>query len=281
VVQIYPNPSGYTTLPAMEYRFYGQNAQGRDTVLVRPDDGQGNFEGELPAGSYRVLAFNAAGAADAEFTGRERYETAAVTVRSASNETGSSQLRAIDDRLLRVVDELEVTGVGTLRREPSPVLLTKQLVLVFTLSGGLEREVTSLTGALPGVYPSVLLSTGLPTPQVLIQSLTAVARFETSVQGSQHLARIGLLGLRDPEYGRTYPGTMALTLNLNDGTREETTVNLSAALSGIIADNGGAFPPLAYIYIELTRSEMGGVGGTVEDWDETGNGLTVIVGSRK
>jgi hypothetical protein len=72
---------------------------------------------------------------------------------------------------------------------------------------------------------------------------------------------------------------MALTLNLNDDTREETSVNLSAAFSSIIADNGGVFPPLAYIYIELSRSEVGGVGGGVTNWDETGNGLIVIVGS--
>jgi hypothetical protein len=69
---------------------------------------------------------------------------------------------------------------------------------------------------------------------------------------------------------------MAITLNLTGGAREETTVNLSAALSSLIAGNGGVFPSSASIYIKLERAEVGGVGGTVEDWG-IGDEETVVL----
>jgi hypothetical protein len=171
------------------------------------------------------------------------------------------------------MDALEVTGVGSIRREPSPVLLTKQLVLVFTLSGGLDRQVTSMAGALPGVYPSVYLSTDQPSVQSLNESLVTSTRFAVPGRDVERSVRIGLLGLHDPDYGRTYTGHLALTLYLNDDSPEKTMVDLTGVLSGIIEDNRGVFPPLAYIAIELTRTEVGGIGVSITDWgsgeDET------------
>jgi hypothetical protein len=269
-VQIYPDTTVYT-LPRLEYRFYAA-----DTVLIRPDDGRSNFEGDLPAGLYHVLAVNAGDsiAAGVTFTGMDSYETAAVTVQP--DRTGdATQLSMVNSGLYSVpVRDLEVTVFEDTRREPAPVPLTKQLVFFFTLSGGLETEVTSLTGVLPGVYSSVYLSDSRPTPQSMTQSLTAATRFELRSQGAERSVSVGLLGLRSPVDEPIYTCNLALTLTLSNGNREEITVDLTEALSDIITGNPGILPPQASIYIRLAWTEMGGVGGSVEDW-KIGNEETV------
>jgi hypothetical protein len=272
-VQIYPDTTVYI-LPRLEYRFYGS-----DTVLIRTSDGRGNFEGDLPAGLYRMLAVNTGDSIAAGVTfNMDNYETAAVTVKNAQpNEAGGATgLSMVNSGLYSVlVRDLEVKEFEHIRREPAPVLLTKRLVLVFTFSGGLEREVTSLAGVLPGVYSSVYLSDSRPTPQSLTQSLTAATRFELHSQGAERSVQIGLLGLRNPKDEPVYTCNLALTLTLNNGSREETAADLTDEISDAIATNGGVLPPQVIIPITLSLNEIG-ITVEVKPWND-GKGQTIPI----
>jgi hypothetical protein len=133
MVGIYPD----RVLPAMEYRFYAP-----DTYLVRTDDGKGNFRGELPAGVYRIRAVNAdAGKVTVVFGGLDSYDNATVGARSV--QSPMSDIYTLVDTVgdvYTVHEELKVTGYGPVEKRPSPELLTRRLVLVFTFAGGLETS---------------------------------------------------------------------------------------------------------------------------------------------
>ena len=179
-----------------------------------------------------------------------------------------------------VHEELEVTGYGPVEKRPSPELLTRRLVLVFTLAGGLETEVVSLAGVLPGVFPSVLLSTGLPATESTDRSTGTAVRFGISGEGAQRTARVGLLGLRDPQEGQAYTNTLVLTLAMNDGIEEKVTVDITDTLSKIISGNQGLFPPLVYMTIGLAPTSDGDGNVTItagiKEW-QLNDRLTLIV----
>jgi hypothetical protein len=263
LVRIYPVPSG-SALPALEYRFYGRNAAGEDTTLIRTSDDRGNFEGKLPVGAYRVLAANTADAEAANVVfDMERYETATVTVKDAQP---GSHLSVVNCQLLTVAEEVKVTKNGDVRKDPLPVLLTKRLVFVFTLSDGLETETDSITGLLPGVYPSVGLATGLPAGESIDRSLSTSVRFGISEGGVERMAPVGLLGLRDPKGGEAYADPLALTLVMHDKSREEVPVDLTGTFSEIFVKYGGVLPAEVYIAVELWRTSVGKPAGEITGW---------------
>ena len=270
-------PAG--ALPAMEYRFYAP-----DTCLVRADDGAGAFRGRLPADTYRVLAVNAdGGAANVDFGGLDGYETATVSARGVEPPTPGFPYALVDTvgpAFAVRLGKLEVAENGAVGEHPLPELLARRLVLVFTFADGLETEVVSLTGVLPGVFPAVLLSTGRP-PEPAPGTVTAV-RFGISGEGAQRTAQVGLLGLYDPGGQQVQDaGLLALTLTLNDGERKAAVVNdLPALLSAIIAGNGGVFPSPLYMTIGLAPASDGDGNVTItagiKEW-QLNDGLTLIV----
>jgi hypothetical protein len=251
MVRIFPDHPVYI-MPKLQYNFYGL-----DTSLVRESDETGNFEGRLPPNIYRVLATNT-DAAGMAFSGMESFDLATVTI---DNDAALSTVYSV------VVDPMELPDNGNILYEPSPALLTKQLVFIFTLLGDLGTEVVSITGSLPGVYPSLRLATGRPSPESATQSLSTSVRFEVSGQGVRRSARIGLLGLRDPEDGRVYTNNLALTLAMSGGGEEEATVDLTGVLSKIIPNNEGIFPPLITVSVELKPSDETGITGSVTEWE--------------
>jgi hypothetical protein len=261
MVRIFPDRSVHA-LPKLEYNFYGAN-----TYLLRGSDDEGKFEGKLPPDVYRVLATNA-DAAGVTFSGMESFDLATVTMDNVNSQLSTLYSVAIE--------QLEVSDYGNILREPSPVLLTKQLVFVFTLVDGLDTEVASMSGSLPGVYPSLRLSTGLPSPESVTQSLSTSVRFKVVEQGVQRSVQIGLFGLRDPENGLVYTNDLALTLALNDGGEEETTIPLTNTLSEIISGNGGVLPSLVYVSIELKTSAVTGITGSITAWGD-GEEETIIM----
>jgi hypothetical protein len=276
-VRICPDRSVYA-LPALEYRFYGT-----DAPLVRKSDSEGNFEGKLPRGVYRVLAANT-GAGDVTFSDMESYDRAAVSIDGTEPATdgadAASFLPSLDVPVYGVrVEELDVPVNGSVLREPSPALLTRRLVFDFTLSDGLDTEVGSISGQLPGVYSSVYLSTGLPTSESVSRSARTYIRFEVSGQGEKRSAETGLLGLRNPKTPageKIYDSTLALSFTMTDGSEEEIFIDLSGVLSDIIAGNGDVFPQRVSVFIELKRSSAG-IGASIKAWG-VGDEKTVIVG---
>jgi uncharacterized lipoprotein YbaY len=267
MVRIYPDRSVYD-LPALEYYFYATD--GQETIRANSDN-QGNFEGELPFGTYQVIATNTAVATSGNVAfATDSYEQ--VTVSTLPTEphnqpsTLSSQLSTVYSV---VVPELDVKpGIQTYR--PVPVLLTKHLELIFVLSGGLETEIKSIAGVLPGIYSSVYLSTGLPTSEALSQSPTTVVRFVTTGQGAERKEQIFLFGLRDPERGAAYTNSLELTVAMNDGDEETLSIDLTNDLSALLSRYQGALPPESSLTIRLDNnpggSINGSVGGSISQW---------------
>jgi hypothetical protein len=267
MVRIFPDRSVHA-LPKLEYNFYGE-----DTYLLRESDDEGNFEGELPPDVYRILATNV-DAPGVVFSEMDSFDLATVTMDNVN-----SQLSTVYSV---VVEQLEVSDYGNILREPLPALLTKQLVFVFTLVDGLDTEVASITGELPGIYPSLRLSTGLPSPESVTQSLSTSVRFKVVEQGMQRSVQIGLFGLRDPENGLVYTSDLALACASSGGDEEETTIPLTSVLSEIISENGGVLPPLVYISVELKRTQPPtevGITGSITAW-KNGEEESIIIGER-
>jgi hypothetical protein len=172
-----------------------------------------------------------------------------------------------------VVEELIVRpDVRTYR--PTPVLLTKQLELIFVLSGGLETEVKTIAGVLPGVYLSVYLATGLPTPETLIQSPNTAVRFDAVGEGNERRAQISLLGLRDPRYREVYTNNLEFALSMNDDSEEAVTVDLTNELSDILSLYQGVLPQETSVVIRLERIPVdgteGGITGSLIGWKVEG-----------
>jgi hypothetical protein len=271
MVRIRPDNSHYKyNLSGLEYRFYGT-----DTCIIRSGDARGNFEGRLSRGTYRVLATNT-NAERATFTGLNTYDGATVGAPAVSGSEDTdpdipeqwSPVDTVDNVYSVYVEELKVSAGGAVEKTPLPVLLTRELVFVFSLSGGLGTGVTSISGTLPGVFPSVRLSTGLPSSESLNQSRRTAVVFSAPATDGKCSARIGLLGLRDPEEGSAYTCNLSLSLLMNGGDKEETEISLTSLFSEIFMKNGGTLPQQLYIYITIAveASEIGGVGGSILGW---------------
>jgi hypothetical protein len=275
-VRIYPDRSVYA-LPALEYHFYS----GTQEPIRANSDNQGNFEGELLFDTYRVIATNTAAATGGNVVfSMDSYESATVSVESY-DAASRSQLSTLNSQLSTVysvvVPELAVK-LDIQPYRPTPALLTKQLKLIFMLSGGLETEVKTITGILPGIYFSVYLSTGLPTSEATTQSPTTVVRFGIAGQGDEREAQLFLLGLRHPEYGAVYTNRLELTLGMNDGSEAPVSIDLTDELSDLLSQYQGVLPAESFVEIRLEKTPVGGVdgsiGGSISKW-------TVVSGEEK
>jgi hypothetical protein len=222
---------------------------------------------QLRSGSYRVLATNV-DATGVAFSGLESYDAAQAT-RSTLVSSELSSVYSV------VVDHLEVPDNGTVRREPLPALLTKQLALIFSLQDELDTEIATISGELFGVYPSVYLATGMPSEESVEQSLSTPIRFKVVEQGVQRSVQFGLFGLHDPEKEPVYTNDLSLTLTLNNESKEETTIPLTDILSDIIGGNNGVFPARVSIFIEL-RKQANDVAGRITAWAD-GEKETIIM----
>jgi hypothetical protein len=279
LVRIRPDNSRYQyDLSGLEYRFYSA-----DTCIIRSGDADGNFEGTLPWGTYRVLATNT-NAERATFAGLNTYETATVGAPALSDSEDTdpdipeqwSPVDTIGKVYSVCVEELKVRASGAVEKTPSIDLLTRELVFIFELAGGLDIEVTSMRGVLPGVYPSVSLTTGFPGAESLSQSSQTAVAFSVPATNGQCSARLGLLGLRDPENSRAYDCDLALILLMIGDGREEIEISMSSLFSEILMKNEGVFPRQLYIYITIAPdiAEGGAIGGIIRSWG-TGEGGTV------
>jgi hypothetical protein len=289
MVHIYPDRSVHA-LPALEYYFY--DADGKEKFRFNSDD-EGNFEGELLFGTYRVIAANTAAATDGNVVfAMNSYESATVSINNGqwtNDNAGSpapqattvqpnSQLSIVNSQLNTrsqlsivncqlsiysvVVPELTVM-LNIPPYRPAPMLLTKRLELIFTLSDGLDAEVESIAGVLPGIYSSVYLATGLPTPEAVSQSPATAVRFDAVGKGDERRAQISLPGLGHPEYGAVYTNSLELTLAMNDGSGEALTVDLTKDLSDILSQNQGVLPQNTSVIIRLERASVSGTGGGI------------------
>jgi hypothetical protein len=274
LVQIYLEYSG-DTLPDIEYYFYNAGDSEAEPLRFESTDDEGNFEGELPVGVYRVIATNT-GASHVEFTGSENYTDFIV---KAANPDDAGVRAAEDYTMLLqpdsvysiVVGELSVTDNDTIRKDTVPVLLTKQLNLEFVMEDGLGTETVSMTGLLPGVYPGVYLYTRAGWQ--IEDSPERAVNFETVAEGSdKRKAKILLFGVLDPEYGATYTNVMELYLTMTDERVVTAKVDLTTILSDAIANHNGVIPWDIPVSIHVEKTSIG-VGAEVEGWVEEGEDI--------
>lgn len=288
MVQIYPDMSKHK-LPASQYHFYNTNTN--QEYIVRSCDGSGNFDGLLPVGTYRVIATNIS-ADNVTFNGMDSHETASVYADDLLSTRGvswnivdwtytESSLEAVEKSLFSklsyleqpdevystIIEKLIVTENYTIRVEPVPMLLTKHLTLVFSMQDGLDTEVVSMIGVLPGVYPAVHLYSGQGLQ--IEKSPTVAICFETITDGIERRAHISLFGMYDPAHGEIYSNNIVLNLNMIDGSTIVTTLDLTEILSDVIEKNDGIIPLELSLSLALTKTPIG-VGVEVEGWIEGG-----------
>ena len=167
-----------------------------------------------------------------------------------------------------VIGELNVTDNDTIREEPVPELLTKQLNLEFVMQDGLGAETRSMTGLLPGVYPGVYLYTR--EGWQIGDSPDRAVNFETVAEGSdKRKAKILLFGVCNPEDGAVYTNVMELYLTMTDGRVVTAKVDLTEILSKAIEENEGVIPWDIPIPIDVARTSIE-VGAEVDGWIEEG-----------
>jgi hypothetical protein len=286
MVQIYPELSDKQALPTLDYYFYSTDQD----FFRLSSNALGYFEGNIPYGTYRVIATNtAANEGNVVFNNIRNYDEATVSVDSSqltvdsddaasrsSRSTVNSQLSTVNSQRSTVysvfVKELVATS-NTQPYCPPTKVLTKRLELDFTLEDGLETEVKSITGVLPGVYSAVYLATGLPTTEATNQSPNTAVRFDVVGKGNKRKAQIGLFGLRDPERGTVYTNILELTLNTDNGY-ELVTIDLTEELSRILSKYGGSLPQEISADIKLTA--VGPIQGSITGWESGGGDIIII-----
>lgn len=284
-LSIYPDQSEYT-LPALRYYFY--NMDGQTACLTYPCDGEGNFEGRIPAGTYRVIAVNPE-VENVKFTGMDRYETAMATTtklapgmemnavqvegesRSSTvwsvNEWGRALVGPGDVYLVNLGD-FEVPDSGVSRYEPVPQLLTRQVRVRFLLGENLLQQVSGIEGSLCGVYPSVKLFGGELCLDEIDGISASTIGFEAVYQ-QEWLAVVRVFGLCHPLYGEVYTSILDLTLSFVDGRKASAEVDLTGQLSDIIDRLEGVIPVTLSLELEI-EADQAGITVGIMPWDPDG-----------
>jgi len=266
VLMIYPDQSDHP-LPALQYHFY--NMDGSTAYLCLSCDGNGNFSGMIPAGTYRLVATNT-DAKGVQFVDMSSHESAFVTsgvlTRSGSEYTLLNQ----PDNIYSVtLEDFTVNQGDTLSYFPESVLLTKNIRLSFTLQGNLVQQVTDINGVLHGVYSAVHLYSCTPTEEGVVNSPYYAVNFNTAQDATQWLASVNVFGLCDPEYGEVYRNTLTLQLTMEDESSISLEVELTDKLSDVIKENQGVIPVELSLEVSIDTTETG-LSATVKDWKPGG-----------
>ncbi|NDV84356.1 DUF5119 domain-containing protein [Bacteroides sp. 51] len=265
-LSIYPDQSTYT-LPSMRYYFYDMSEY--SAPLVYPCDGNGNFEGDLPAGIYRVIAVNP----DAEyvsFSGMDRETTAWVTADLAFEASRISVLLAQPGKVYAFnLGAFILSSGDELSFEPVPELLLRRVRIRMELSESLRGHVVGIDGVLCGVYPSVRLFGFEPVIADLSDIAGSQVRFRATAEDARWVAYLDVFGLCDPDYGRVYENLLDLVLTLNDGRQANVQADLTGQLSDIIKQSGGTIP--LTLSLELTiEADEADFSVSILPWDPDG-----------
>lgn len=248
-VVIAPDWSAFPCPASACYRFYA--AEGGEAVNGDADESAsaGHFSATLPAGGYRLLAYNT-DARGVAFAGMESRNTAEVCLVSDAQP---------GDVYTWNVDAVDVPLRSTVQYTPVPRRLVKQMLLHFEVTGMEEAKV--LNGKLNGVYPSVFLLSGEPSEQ----SMAAAPRTETEFTvtltrtGTRNAepaytasADVRLLGMLNPEDGAGYDCRLHLQVRNAVGEAYSAAVDMNATLTDIISLHEGELPVDETIEVEIS-----------------------------
>lgn len=261
-------PAGTTAPSALRLHLY----RAGETPVVADCPATG-YEADLKVGIYRGLCYNI-DATNVAFSGMDSYETATVSASATPASRAALASRAEGTEVAQPsglyhapVDEFTLEAGKSVELTFSPVALAKTVRLRFELPAWLATE--SLSGALTGVYPSLLLSTLEPSAEALAASRTTYVAFDAALSGTEAAATVTLFGLANPQGGTAYTNTLTLGLTAAGGRQYPLVADLTSALTEVIAANGGTLPAEVEFVVGLDNMLVPVV--TVGDWTPSGN----------
>lgn len=254
-VIIRPDWSGYD-LPAGT-KFYFYNTDGK-SAPVEADGSAEGYVGMLPSGTYKMVAYNT-DATQVEFQSMEKYETASVhalpnTRRSVTRDSDVRCILQPSQLYSLSLGDIKVEYLSTTEREVKPLPLTKTIRLEFRLTGDGVADAKKISGEICGVYPTLLLATGQPTPESISNCPNTTTAFDINLANNQGTAEIKVFGLHDPEGGTNYENRLKLSVTDKDNKVRNAEIDLSDVISDVIDKNGGTIPVEIPIEIQIEVS---------------------------
>lgn len=237
---IYASWNETGSLPTSGFRFYFYPQAGGGALVYEATST--GFEGNLPAGSYRVIACST-DARNAVYQGMESYSSAAVRATADVSSRAVSYYAQPSGIYVLHVADLTVTAQESTDTRVVPDTLSRSLNLKFSLLG--TDSILSLNGLMRGVLSTVLLSTGTAAAE------TGVTSFDAQVSDNEATAQISVLGILDPQGSLPYRNLMDLNMTLEDASVRTVQVDMTGFISEVLTANSGTLPAEVPVEVEL------------------------------
>lgn len=257
------------------YLFYNESG-----ALVKEVSGVSDcFKGVLPTGTYRLIVHNT-DAGQVDWRGCEKYESAEVFAKETNYGEGHHPAEGVP--CIQEPHEVFATGgcnesetvevrqMDTTRLSVTPVVLTKQVAIRFTVEVNGDASVRSLHGVLGGVSHGFFPGKGCHNASSSC-AMEFTAAPGTKAASSAYNTELNVFGLLTTAQSPAGTNTVHVTLDLDDGSQVTGTFDITPALQRILASSGGVLP--VEIPLEITlRVQEAGLSATVEPWIEGGTG---------
>ena len=259
------------------YLFYNESG-----ALVKEVSGVSDcFKGTLPTGVYRLIVHNT-DAGQVDWQGCEKYESAEVFAKETNYSEGHHPAEGVpciqEPREIFATggcnesETVEVRRMDTTRLSVTPVVLTKQVAMRFTVETNGGQSVRALHGVLGGVSHGFFPGKGCHNASSSC-AVEFAASPETKAASDAYTARVNVFGLLTTAQSPAGTNTVHVTLDLDDGSQMTGTFDITPALQRILASGGGAFPVEIPLEITLRMQGQGvGLSATVQPWDLSGTG---------
>ena len=259
------------------YLFYNESG-----ALVKEVSGVSDcFKGVLPTGTYRLIVHNT-DAGQVDWQGCEKYESAEVFAKETNYSEGHHPAEGVpciqEPREIFATggcnesETVEVRRMDTTRLSVTPVVLTKQVAMRFTVETNGGQSVRALHGVLGGVSHGFFPGKGCHNASSSC-AVEFAASPETKAASDAYTARVNVFGLLTTAQSPAGTNTVHVTLDLDDGSQMTGTFDITPALQRILASGGGAFPVEIPLEITLRMQGQGvGLSATVQPWDLSGTG---------
>ena len=237
------------------------------------------FKGTLPTGVYRLIVHNT-DAGQVDWQGCEKYESAEVFAKETNYSEGHHPAEGVP--CIQEPHEIFATGgcnesetvevlqMDTTRLSVTPVVLTKQVAMRFTVEANGGQSVRALHGVLGGVSHGFFPGKGCHNASSSC-AVEFAASPETKAASDAYTARVNVFGLLTTAQSPAGTNTVHVALALDDGSQVTGTFDLTPTLQRILASGGGVFPVEIPLDVTL-RVQEAGLSATVEPWIEGGTG---------
>lgn len=259
------------------YLFYNESG-----ALVKEVSGVTDcFKGTLPTGVYRLIVHNT-DAGQVDWQGCEKYESAEVFAKETNYSEGHHPAEGVpciqEPREIFATggcnesETVEVRRMDTTRLSVTPVVLTKQVAMRFTVEANGGQSVRALHGVLGGVSHGFFPGKGCHNASSSC-AVEFTAAPGTKAASDAYTARVNVFGLLTTAQSPAGTNTVHVTLDLDDGSQVTGTFDITPTLQRILASGGGAFPVEIPLEITLRMQGQGvGLSATVQPWDLSGTG---------